>query len=217
MPCSQVTGHHFCSGWSSRSTVECAQFGIHIMSQSILQREELEMRLQGTLYAESPIYRGNARKTLFTRDGDGTQRLVSLAGEIEGTAESLMDAFLGQSRNGRNRGLLNQLWQRLFGTHMPDGLISHVTCKLSEQSYPKDHFFDLRMGMKLDEARWAAEANANYKMETLYKNSSFDLTIEVNDRLLQAGENAARLCQILEELREGRFWFGAGKSRGLGR
>ena len=30
------------------------------------------MILKGKLYVESPIYRGNARKTLFTRDGDGT-------------------------------------------------------------------------------------------------------------------------------------------------
>ena len=52
------------------------------------------MLLQGKLFVESPIYRGNARKTLFTRDGDGTQRLVSLAGEISGTAQALMDAFI---------------------------------------------------------------------------------------------------------------------------
>ena len=57
------------------------------------------MIINGKLYAETPIYRGNARKTLFTRDGDGKNRLVSLAGEVEGTAQSLMDAFIGQSRD----------------------------------------------------------------------------------------------------------------------
>lgn len=57
------------------------------------------MIIKGKLYAETPIYRGNARKTLFTRDGDGKNRLVSLAGEVEGTAQSLMDAFIGQSRD----------------------------------------------------------------------------------------------------------------------
>ena len=72
------------------------------------------MYLRGALFAESPIYRGNARKTLFTRDGDGSQRLVSLAGEIAGTAAALMDAFIGTSRTGRNIGLLGQLWQRLY-------------------------------------------------------------------------------------------------------
>ena len=77
------------------------------------------MILQGKLIAESPIYRGNARKTLFTRDGDGAHRLVSLPGEISGTAQALMDAFIGQSRNGKNIGLLDESWQRLYGEPLP--------------------------------------------------------------------------------------------------
>jgi hypothetical protein len=84
------------------------------------------MLLRGQLIAESPIYRGNAKKTLFTRDGDGTHRLVSLPGEIAGTAQSLMDAFIGQSGNGKNRGLLNEAWERLYAVPMPPGLIQQV-------------------------------------------------------------------------------------------
>lgn len=175
------------------------------------------MLLQGKLFAESPIYRGNARKTLFTRDGDGTHRLVSLAGEIAGTAQSLMDAFIGQSRDGQNIGLLNRMWLRLYGSPMPEGLITRVDCKLREESYPRGNLFDLRMGIRLDEDRWAAEANANYKMETLFRNSVFDLALSVNDSILQQNENKARLYYLLQELKEGRFWFGAGKSKGLGR
>ena len=174
------------------------------------------MILQGKLFAESPVYRGNARKTLFTRDGDGTHRLVSLAGKVAGTAQSLMDAFIGQSRNGRNIGLLNQMWWRLYGSPMPEGLITRVDCKLQKESYPRGNFFDLRMGIKLDEDRWAAEANANYKMETLFRNSVFDLALSVNESVLQQGENEGRLYYLLQELKEGRFWFGAGKSKGLG-
>ncbi|MBC8450173.1 MAG: hypothetical protein H8D78_20775 [Chloroflexi bacterium] len=175
------------------------------------------MILKGKLVAETPIFRGNARKTLFTRDGDGTHRLVSLAGEIAGTAQSLMDAFIGQSRDGRNVGLLNHLWLRLYGSPLPAGLIASVDCQLQEESYPRGRLFDLRMGIKLDEDRWAAEANANYKMETLFRNSVFDLVLSVNDALLQQGENEAQLYYLLRELQEGRFWFGAGKSKGLGR
>ena len=175
------------------------------------------MILKGKLYAESPIYRGNARKTLFTRDGDGTHRLVSLAGEIAGTAESLMDAFIGQSRRGENIGLLNRMWLRLYDSPMPKGLITKVECQLQEESYPRDRLFDLRMGIKLDEDRWAAIANANYKMETLFRNSVFDLDLSVNEAVLQQGENAAQLYYVLQELMQGRFWFGAGKSKGLGR
>ena len=73
------------------------------------------------------------------------------------------------------------------------------------------------MGLKLDEDRWAAEANANYKMETIFRNAAFDFILTVNDAVLERGDNAARLYYLLQELREGRFWFGAGKSKGLGR
>ncbi len=173
--------------------------------------------LHGKLIAETPIYRGNARKTLFTRDGDGTERLVSLAGEIQGTAQSLMDAFIGESRNQRNRGLLNELWLRLYSTSLPKGLITGVDCELQEDFYPQNRFFDLRMGIKLDEDRWAIESNANYKYETLLRNSVFDFSISVNEQILEKKDNAARLYYLLNELEEGRFWFGAGKSKGLGR
>ncbi|MGK5092311.1 RAMP superfamily CRISPR-associated protein [Deltaproteobacteria bacterium TL4] len=175
------------------------------------------MLLRGKLFSESPIYRGNARKTLFTRDGDGKQRLVSLAGEIQGTAQSLMDAFIGTSKDGKNTGLLPQLWQRLYSQRMPADLINQVTCKLMEKHYPNAHFFDLRMGIKLDEDRWAAEANANYKMETILRNSAFELTLDVNERILKSGANQTCLYYLLSELKAGRFWFGAGKSRGLGK
>lgn len=175
------------------------------------------LTLQGKLYAESPLYRGNARKTLFTRDGDGTQRLVSLAGEIQGTAQGLMDAFIGQSRDGKNIGLLDQSWRRLYGSPMPQGLITAVTCQLRKESYPAGNFFDLRMGVRLDEDRWAVEANANYKYETLFRNSVFDFSLAVNEKILEQGDNQSRLYYLLRELQEGRFWFGAGKSKGMGR
>lgn len=175
------------------------------------------MNIRGKLWAETPVYRGNARKTLFTRDGDGTHRLLSLAGEISGTAESLMDAFIGESRNGRNSGLLNQMWLRLYGEPMPRRLIASVNCKLAKESYPPDNLFDMRMGLRLDEDRWAAESNANYKMETVFRNSAFDFEMAVNDDELKRDDSQARLYYLLQELQEGRFWFGAGKSKGLGR
>ncbi|MBW2329546.1 MAG: hypothetical protein JRF30_01085 [Deltaproteobacteria bacterium] len=175
------------------------------------------MIIKGKLHAETPIYRGNARKTLFTRDGDGTNKLVSLAGEVSGTAQSLMDAFIGQSENRKNIGLINRLWHRLYHETMPETLIRKVECKLCKESYPRNHFFDLRMGIKLDEDRWAAEANSNYKMETLLRNSVFDFTMSLNDSALQKGDNAAKLYYLLQEIMAGRFWFGAGKSKGLGR
>ncbi|MBF0420834.1 MAG: hypothetical protein HQL78_11795 [Magnetococcales bacterium] len=175
------------------------------------------MIIRGKLYAESPIYRGNARKTLFTRDGDGTQRLVSLAGEVSGTAQALMDAFIGSSKNKSNIGLINRLWLRLYNVPMPDNLIFRAECQLRPECYPKDHFFDLRMGVQLDEDRGAVIAGANYKMETLFRNAVFDLSLNINDAAARSADTSARLYHLLREIESGRFWFGAGKSKGLGR
>ncbi len=175
------------------------------------------MLIAGKLHAESPIYRGNSRKTLFTRDGSGKEKLVSLSGQVEGTAQSLMDAFVGYSKNRKNSGLLNQLWQRLYNETMPEQLIRSVSCKLDPTCYNKKGFFDLRMGLKLDEDRGAAEAGKNYKLETIFRNAQFDFRLDVEQSLLVQNNNAAKLLTMLEELQAGRFWFGAGKSRGLGR
>lgn len=175
------------------------------------------MIIKGKLHVASPIYRGNARKTLFTRDGDGTHRLVSLAGEISGTAQALMDAFIGESRNRKNTGLINQVWKRLYDSDLPGNLIKKVECSLQKSSYPRNNFFDMRMGIRLDEDRWAAEANANYKMETVLRNSVFDFTLSVNESLLGKDNNSDKLHHVLEEIKAERFWFGAGKSKGLGR
>jgi CRISPR/Cas system CSM-associated protein Csm3 (group 7 of RAMP superfamily) len=131
--------------------------------------------------------------------------------------ESLMDAFIGTSRNRKNSGLFNVLWKRLFGEDLPPNLIRKVECGLNEASYTKDRFFDLRMGIKLDEDRWAAEAGSNYKLETLCRNATFDFKMLVDDALMKKADNTARLFYLLEELRNGRFWFGAGKSKGMGR
>ncbi|MBF0199914.1 MAG: hypothetical protein HQK66_01105 [Desulfamplus sp.] len=175
------------------------------------------MIVKGKLHAETSIYQGNARKTMFTRDGDGKYKLVSLAGEISGTAQALMDAFIGQSRNGKNIGLMERSWRRLYNEDMPPQLIRKVECKLREECYPRDKFFDLRMGIKLDEDRWAAESNANYKMEALLKNSVFDFTMTIDDATLKKGDHSDKLYFILQEIMESRFWFGAAKSKGLGR
>ena len=92
------------------------------------------MLIKGILIAETPIYRGNARKTLFTRDNDGREKLVSLAGEISGTTSALMDTFIGESRNRRNSGLLNLLWHRLYGAPMNRRLIRKVSCTLKKEN-----------------------------------------------------------------------------------
>lgn len=175
------------------------------------------MIFSGTVLAESPIYRGNSRKTLFTRNGNGKEKLVSLAGEVGGTAQSLMDAFIGESRNGKNKGLINQLWKRLFDEEVPKGFLKKAACTLKESNYTKDRFFDLRMGLKLDEDRMASESGKNYKFETIFKNAEFIFKIDVDMDLFKKNGNGVKLICVFNEMQAGRFWYGAGKSKGLGR
>ncbi|MDZ7400274.1 MAG: hypothetical protein ONB37_08945 [candidate division KSB1 bacterium] len=66
----------------------------------------------------------------------------------------------------------------------------------------------------MDEFRWAAKANTNYKFEALLKNAAFDLKIYIYDALVEQNGNRAKPFYVLEELRENRFWFGAGRSKG---
>ncbi|APS57023.1 hypothetical protein [Piscirickettsia salmonis] len=175
------------------------------------------MILSGTIFAETPIYRGNSKKTLFTRNGDGKEKLVSLAGRVEGTAQSLMDAFIGESNNKRNKGLINQMWGRLFEENIPVRLINNVTCTLKKSHYSNNNFFDLRMGLKLDEDRMASISGKNYKFETIFRNAEFNINIDVDmDEFKKAGV-ASKLISVFNEMKAGRFWYGAGKSKGLGR
>ena len=53
-------------------------------------------------------------------------------------------------------------------------------------------------------------------METVFKNAFFDLTLSISDQELQKDDNQAKLYYLLNEIKEGRFWFGAGKNKGLG-
>ncbi len=96
-------------------------------------------------------------------------------------------------------------------------MIQSVQCTLQSDSYLKDRLFDLRMGIRLNEDRWAAESNANYKMETILKNSRFDFKMTIKTADLSRNDNSAKLYYLLLELKAGRFWFGAGKTKGLGR
>lgn len=74
------------------------------------------------------------RRTLFTCDLDSTHRLVSFPGEIAGTAQALMDAFIGEAPRGCNVGLFHRLWERLYREPLPRGLITAVQCQLAPAS-----------------------------------------------------------------------------------
>ena len=60
----------------------------------------------------------------------GYIKFVSLPGKIEGSAQALMNAFIGKSGNGKNIGLLNEAWERLYGEPFPGKLIRQVISSL---------------------------------------------------------------------------------------
>ncbi len=174
----------------------------------------MKKTINGKLVLKGPLYRGNSRKTIFSR-GDNNE--VFLPGRIGGQAKAMMSAFTGfwqHPRNPRNNnlGLFENLWSRLFGEKMPD-FISHVTCTLDDSVSDKNPHFDLRMGLAIDRDRMAQAEDQNFRLETVYKGTVFDFSLTFDDNKA----DKFKFATLLQELIQGRFWFGAQKSKGLGK
>ena len=74
----------------------------------------MKKTIRGKLILEGPLYRGNARKTIFSR---GENNDVFLPGKIDGQAKAMMSAFTGfwqHPKNPRasNAGLFEKLCRR---------------------------------------------------------------------------------------------------------
>ncbi len=118
--------------------------------------------IKGFLVFESPVYRGNSKKTIFTRGS--SQEEITLPGTIDGPAKSIMNAFTGfwrhpRNPNASNKGLLESLWYRLYQEDMPR-FVTDVSCKLEKQ----EPFFDLKMGIAIDRDRMAQAEDQNYRL-----------------------------------------------------
>ena len=187
--------------------------------------------INGKLILDSPVYRGNATKTLFSRQADDS--FIELTGKVteRDSAMALMDGFLVElavmnkkNRQGkrvrRTPGILAQIWQRLYDEEMPANLVNNVSCRLdlSDRS-PDERFFDLRMGIAIDRdtmtQRYERNSGMNYKLETVFQGHEFNFTMTCNQDL--NAQYYAQLASVLAEMTAGRFYFGAGKSKGLGK
>ena len=181
-------------------------------------------KLEGKIIAKSPVYRGNAAKTLFARDGSAKarkQRLISLKGAIEKAdiAKARMDAFLVDNSIKRDdRGVLGRIWKRLYSEDMPNGVVQEVNCTLLDDRNPKERFFNLRMGIALDRDSMTQQKfggrGMNYKLETVYQGAEFDFCLKYGENL--RGSNRGKLARVIVEMTKGRMSFGAGKSKGMG-
>ena len=174
----------------------------------------MKKTIRGKLILEGPLYRGNSRKTIFSR---GENNKVFLPGKINGQAIAMMSAFTGfwkHSKNPKanNTGLFERLWSRLFKEDMP-GFISDVTCTLDESISEKNPHFDLRMGLAIDRDRMAQAQDQNFRLETIYKGTVFNFSLSFDE----SKADKYKFAVLLQELIQGRFWFGAQKSKGLGK
>lgn len=174
--------------------------------------------ISGQLIFDSPVYRGNSKKTIFTRGN--SSREVSLPGRIGGSAQAMMSAFSGfwqnhKNPNMSNYGLMDQLWQRLYGENMPN-FNQNVSCTIDSTITSHEPHFDMRMGIAIDRDRMAQAEGQNFRLETVYKGSRFNFQLTFDENRLNNG-NKAKLACLLEEMVCGRFWFGAQKSKGMGK
>ena len=180
--------------------------------------------LKGHLIAESPIYRGNGLKTLFSRKNKEARTPIELPGRPESrdTGKKLMDAFLGFTNQTKDRTeyvgkLFDDLYKRLFEDRNTESFFKNIKikCSFNDPRKKDDCFYDLRMGIKLNRDRMSMEENANYKIETVFKGTNFDFSLEYPDNF--DNTQKGKLYLLLKELIDGRFWFGAGKTKGLGK
>ena len=187
--------------------------------------------INGKLILDSPVYRGNATKTLFSRQSDDS--FIELAGKVtlNDSAMALMDGFLVEQAVMRKKnrqekpvrrtpGILDQIWRRLYGEEMPQNLVEDVSCRLDlGDRNPNERFFDLRMGIAIDRdtmtQQYEGHSGMNYKLETVSLGQEFTFKMTCNQNLNP--QHYAKLAGIIAEMTAGRFYFGAGKSRGLGK
>ena len=177
----------------------------------------------GKILTQSPLYRGNANKTIFSREHSRSAKRnktpICLPDKIHGPANKLGDAFIAGvdfKGNIHYKKLLPELYKSMFGNVGLEEFFREIeiSCTFSDRRQPQERFYDLRMGIRINPDRMAMEDEENYKMETLFKDTKFDFQLTYPDHW--DGTKKQKLAGLLEELKKGRFWFGAGKSKGLG-
>ena len=180
--------------------------------------------IKGHLIAESPIYRGNGLKTLFSRKNKEARTPIELPGRPESrdTGKKLMDAFLGFTNQTKDRTeyvgkLFDDLYKRLFDDRNNEAFFKNIKidCSFNDPRKKEDCFYDLRMGIRLNRDRMSMEENANYKIETVFKGTNFNFSLDYPNTF--DNTQKGKLYLLLKELIDGRFWFGAGKTKGLGK
>jgi CRISPR/Cas system CSM-associated protein Csm3 (group 7 of RAMP superfamily) len=128
-----------------------------------------------------------------------------------------MDTFLARRPQPHHgRALLPGIYDRLFeqgGAQFFDDC--DVTCRFADPRGQDSRFYDLRKGIMLNRDRLAMQPGANYKLETVFKDTRFEYEMTCPDNW--SATQKAQAAAVIDELIGGRAWFGASKNKGLGR
>jgi CRISPR/Cas system CSM-associated protein Csm3 (group 7 of RAMP superfamily) len=170
------------------------------------------MSEEGKIIFESPVFTGNAMRTLFTRRNKNRQEEVMLPADPSNqSAKSLMDTlqtildenYVNLFRNDTYRREFQsdrRTYNKILNLSFSNAVIQNNTQK----------FFDLKQGICINRDTQSMIPGRNYSIEAVFKGSEFNFTFNLpSDKRNEA-------LVMLNEWREGRFFFGGGKSRGLG-
>lgn len=175
--------------------------------------------VNGKIIFNSPVFTGNAKRKLFTRKSSDLSVKLPGKPEYSDIAKSKMDTlqtrfdddftYLFDTRNYSNdirfhRGSGNRrdwYYSPLIDLHFTDALNK------------KSQFFDLRQGICINRDTQTMIKGRNYSIEAVFKDMQFNFSFDI-DRLTPTDKYKALV--ILNEWKEGRFFFGENKSRGLG-
>ena len=176
-------------------------------------------KTNGTIIFNSPVFTGNAKRKLFTRKSRDLS--VKLPGIPKGsdTAKSKMDTLQTRFDDDYTclfdtRDYSNDIrFDRGQGRGRDWDYSPLIDLKFTDASNNTSQFFDLRQGICINRDTQAMIKGRNYSIEAVFKDMQFNFSFDI-DRLTPTDKYKALV--ILNEWREGRFFFGENKSRGLG-
>lgn len=178
------------------------------------------MATKGTIIFSSPVFTGNTKRKLFTRRNKANLNVIlpaiptgrDVAKTKMDTLQTLFDdgywdMFGDGSRYSQKRGdLYNGRGRDWRYTPL-------INLNFSDAVNSDNSFWDLRSGICINRHTQTMIPTRNYSLETVFKNTKFNLSFDLS-RLSKT--DMYKALAVLNEWEEGRFFFGEGKTRGLG-
>ena len=157
--------------------------------------------ISGQLIVDSPVDRGNSGKTI-TISGNPARK-ASLPGRIGGSAQAVMRTFTGlwpiRKISNMNYRLMDHLWWRLYGESIPNIKLS-VSCTIDTAVTDHESYFDMRMGIVIDQDHMTQTEGQNLPLESVCKGSRINFQLTVDENRLD-NTNKIKLVYLVEEIK----------------